>query len=96
MSDWVLVPTTYDARMVAAGDAVMYGRYGCSFEVWPIFEAMIAAAPAPPSPPPVSLDEVRAILEDWAQRIETDGTPSQVVSSAEVRALLAKLKETAG
>lgn len=29
---------------VQAGDEVMYGRYGCSFEVRPIWQAMLDAA----------------------------------------------------
>jgi hypothetical protein len=42
---WVAVPQIYNSEMVAAGDAVMMGRNGCSFEVWPIFDAMLAARP---------------------------------------------------
>jgi len=29
--------------MIEAGYEVMTGRYGCSFEVWPIFESMLTA-----------------------------------------------------
>lgn len=29
--------------MVKSGDEVMYGRYGCSFEVTPIYSAMLEA-----------------------------------------------------
>lgn len=35
---------------------------------------------------------VRAILEDWARRIDDDGTPSQIVSAEEIRAALAAIE----
>jgi len=33
-----------NAEVIQAGDEVMYGRYGCSFEVRPIWQAMLDAA----------------------------------------------------
>ncbi len=38
---------------------------------------------------------VRAILEDWARRIDDDGTPSQIVSAEEIRAALAAIEPQA-
>jgi hypothetical protein len=38
-----IVPNEPTEVMIRAGDEVMYGRYGCSFEVSPIYRAMLAA-----------------------------------------------------
>lgn len=42
---WILVPVEPTEEMIGEGDRVMYGRYGCSFEVAPIYDAMLAASP---------------------------------------------------
>lgn len=44
-SGWKLVPVEPTEEMIGEGDQVMYGRYGCSFEVAPIYDAMLAASP---------------------------------------------------
>lgn len=41
----VSVPVKPTESMIAEGDAVMRGRYGCCFEVEPIWSAMLSAAP---------------------------------------------------
>ena len=43
---YVLAPIEPTETMISEGDRVMYGRYGCSFEVAPIYEAMLTAAKA--------------------------------------------------
>lgn len=43
---YALVPIKPTEAMISEGDRVMYGRYGCSFEVAPIYEAMLTAAKA--------------------------------------------------
>lgn len=44
---YVVVPVEPTEEMIGEGDRVMYGRYGCSFEVAPIYDAMIQAAQVP-------------------------------------------------
>jgi hypothetical protein len=44
---FVVVPTVPTPAMIEAGDQVMYGRYGCSFETSPIYTAMVAASQEP-------------------------------------------------
>jgi hypothetical protein len=46
---WKLVPVEPTGAMLHAGDEVMMGRYGCSFEVAPIYAAMLDASPLPPA-----------------------------------------------
>ena len=65
-------------RMPGIGDPPLYHI---------IWQDMIAASACP-----VSLDEIVEVLEEWAQRIDVDGTPSQIVSADEVRSLLHRLK----
>lgn len=79
---YVLVPREPTEEMIREGDEVMHGRYGCSFEVSPIYRAMLSAASAVAASPPANGgdDDVRLlarVIAGLQMNLDELGEPSK-------------------